>query len=639
MEGEDFVDKNSVLHFRKSARILLMIFAFSMVIFHEYTTATLPLTGFMQTAVHLGLAMSVVCCAAIAKSDSEKLTCQDAFLSVMLVMALAFNIRILATGGFISAKMTANISSFDMVFAIFAVAAVLYMTKQAIGMAMVIVALVFLAYAFLGPYLPGILSHNGITLKRMLSTVYLTNEGIYGSSLQVSASEIFPLMMYGGLMVGLGGDNLLMGLAMKALGMFRGGIAKVAVLASALFGMLSGAGPANAATTGAFTIPMMKKYGYEAHFAGAVEATASVGGQIMPPIMGASAFIMAEYLGISYGKLVLCALPAALLYYFAIFLAVDIEAQKRNLTGLPREEIPELKPVLRKHWHLMISVGVLITLLVFFGYGPGAAGFWATVVMVVSELLNCLIRKKRLNWKELGDYIVDCTRNASSIAISCACAGIILCVVDRSGLAIKMTSMMMLVSGGHLIIMLIMAAFASMIMGMALPTVACYIIVATMVAPSLIAAGVNTYAAHFFSFYFAIVSNITPPVALTAFVAAGIAKSDPIKTAVTASRIGIAAYILPFLFVWYPGVLLQGSMGDIATACVRSIFTIITIAVAAGGGWFRIRIAAWMRVLMIASALCIFMPFTFLNLPSYCVIAGCFLYLYQKSRRVMAVNA
>lgn len=456
-------------------------------------------------------------------------------MSLMLVAALAFNIRILATGGFISAKMTANISPFNMVFAALAVVAVLVMTKQAIGMAMVWVALAFLAYGFWGKYLPGVLAHNGITLKRMLSTVYLTNEGIYGSSLQISASEIFPLMMYGGIMVGLGGDNLLMGLAMKALGMFRGGIAKVAVLASALFGMLSGAGPANAATTGAFTIPMMKKYGYEAPFAGAVEATASVGGQIMPPIMGASAFIMAEYLGVSYGKPVLCAFPAAILYYFAIFLAVDIEAQKRNLTGLPREEIPRLGPVVKEHWHLMISVAVLIVLLVFCGYGPGSAGFYATVVMAVCEIANCLVRKKKRNLKELGSYIVDCTCNASSIAISCACAGI--------------------------------------------------------------------------------------------------AKASPMKTAVTASKIGIAAYILPFLFVWYPGVLLQGTSGEIVTACIRSMFTIITVAVAFGGAWFRVRIPMWMSGLLIISAVCIFLPFTFLNLPSYSAIVGCFVWLYVQSRK------
>lgn len=623
----------SVTKYRGIVKKMFVFFAVTMVLFHEYTTATLPMTGFMQTAVHLGLAICVICCSGIAKSKSEKLTMHDAVLTALMIGALAFNIRILVTGGFISAKMTANISAFNMVFAAIALVSVLVMTKQAIGMAMVWVALAFLAYAFAGPYLPGMLSHNGITIRRLLSTVYLTNEGIYGSSLQVSASEIFPLMMYGGIMVGLGGDNLLMGLAMKALGMFRGGIAKVAVLASALFGMLSGAGPANAATTGAFTIPMMKKYGYEASFAGAVEATASVGGQIMPPIMGASAFIMAEYLGISYGRLVLCAFPAAILYYFAIFIAVDVEAQKRNLTGLPKSEIPKLGPIVKEHWYLMISVAVLIILLVFCGYGPGAAGFWATVVMVVSEVVNCVVRKKKRNFKELLDYLLDCTCNASNIAISCACAGIILCVVDRSGLAIKMTSMMMLVSGGRIFIMLVMAALASMIMGMALPTVACYIIVATMVAPSLVAAGVNVYAAHFFSFYFAIVSNITPPVALTAFVAAGIAKASPMKTAVNASRIGIAAYILPFMFVWYPGVLLQGGSGEILSACARTVFTITAIAVASGGAWFKVRIPAWMRVLMILSAGCIFLPFTFLNLPSYGVIIGCFVFLYIESKK------
>ncbi len=199
-----------------------------------------------------------------------------------------------------------------------------------------------------------------------------------------------------------------------------------------------------------------------------------------------------------------------------------------------------------------------------------------------------------------------------------------------------MTSMMMLVSHRNVFSMLVMSALASMIVGMALPTVACYIIVATMVAPTLAAAGVNLYAAHFFAFYFAIVSNITPPVALTAFVAAGIVKASPMKTAVTASRIGIAAYILPFLFVWYPGVLLQGTVPEIATACIRSMFTIITIAVAFGGAWFRVKMPLWMSGLMIAAAVCIFLPFSFLNLPSYGVIIGCFAVLYMRSRRMTA---
>lgn len=619
---------------RKTAQITVAIVALLMITFHEYTTATLPLTGFMQTAVHLAFAITILGLCVISQNKSEIITYKDVSATLMIVLSLIFNIRILMTGGFISARLTANLSTFDAYMAAIAVVAVLMATRRAIGMAMVWVSLVFIVYAFAGPYLPGMLGHSGITLKRMLSVVYLTNEGIYGSPLRISASEIFPLMIYGGIMVGLGGGDLFMGISQKAFGTFRGGIAKVAVLSSALFGMLSGAGPANAATTGTFTIPMMKKYGYTSHFAAAVEATASVGGQVMPPIMGASAFIMADYLGTSYGNLVLCAAPAAILYYVAVYLAVDVEAQKLGLTGLPREEIPPLMPLLRENWHLLISVFVLVTLLIFAKYGPGAAGFWATVVLVISETVNCLIRKKHLDFKELLIYLTECVRNASNIAISCACAGIILSIVDRSGLAIKMTSLMLAFSGGKVIVMLLMAAFASLIMGMALPTVACFIVVATMIAPSLINAGVNEYSAYFFAFYFGMVSNITPPVALTAFVAAGIAGSDPIKTAFTATRIGIAAYVLPFLFVWQPGLLLQSdSIMTIILNCSQATFIIFTVAVVLGGSWFNKGMPVWMRLLMIVAVIFIFLPFTILNLPSYVVILVCFVWHYHCSRK------
>jgi TRAP transporter 4TM/12TM fusion protein len=610
------------------------VVALLMVAFHEYTTATLPLTGFMQTAVHLVLAICVISLSMISRNESETITLQDILAIVMISLALIFNVRILVTGGLISAKLTANISTSDMVIAMFAVVAVLMATRCSIGMAMVWVSAVFIAYAFLGPWLPGVLSHNGIRLKRLLSVIYLTNEGIYGSPLKISASEIFPLMIYGGIMVGLGGDELLMGVSQRALGVYRGGIAKVSVLASALFGMISGAGPANAATTGTFTIPMMKKYGYSANFAGATVATASIGGQIMPPIMGASAFIMAEYLGVSYGSLILYAAPPAILYYVAVFMAVDIEAQKRNLTGLPRAEMPPIAPVVKEHWHFLISIVVLVVLLTFFGYGPGAAGFWATATMAASETIYCLVKKKKLDFKELALYIVECVRNASSIAVSCACAGIILSVVDRSGLAIKMTSLMLALSGGKIFVMLIMAAVASLIMGMALPTVACFIVVATMVAPSLIEAGVNPYSAYFFAFYFGMVSNITPPVALTAYVAAGIAETSPIKTAVTATKIGMAAYVLPFLFVYDPGLLLQGSLSDMLYGCVKAIFVIFTAAVVFGGTWFCVKIPYWMRVLMTGAAICIFLPFRTLDILSVVVIVFCFVLHYAHTKKV-----
>ncbi len=629
---------NFVGQMRKYAYGFMCICAWVMVAFHEYTTATLPLTGFMQTAVHLCLAIFVIGLGLFAANKSEKITVSDIVILIMLAFTLLFNLRILATGGMISAKLTANIATSDMVFALFALVGVLLATKFSIGMAMVYVALVFLAYAFFGPYMPGLLYHNGIQLKRLLSAVYFTNEGIYGSPLRISASEIFPLMIYGGIMVGLGGGDLLMGIAQRALGKYRGGIAKIAVLSSALFGMLSGAGPANAATTGTFTIPMMKKNGYTAPFAGAVEATASIGGQIMPPIMGASAFIMAEYLGVSYGELILCAAPAAILYYVAIFISVDVEAQKRKLVGLKPEEMPIIAPLMKDYWHLLISVFVLIYLLTFRGYGPGASGFWATVTIAVTETINCIVRKKRINFKEFGIYLVDCVKNASSIAVSCACAGIILCVVDRSGLAVKMTSLMITISGGHVLGMLIMSAIASLIMGMALPTVACFIVVATMVAPSLIQAGVDPYAAYFFAFYFGMVSNITPPVALTAFVAAGIAKASPIKTACEATKIGMAAYLLPFLFVWQPGLLLQGTTTEILYHIAYSTFIIFTAAVVFGGFWNGTRVPMFLRGIMLLCAIVIFSPFQKYNLLCCVIITACFAWHYIQAKKAKSLQ-
>ena len=619
--------------FRKTAGALYATFAIGMLLFHEYTTAMLPLSGFMQTAVHLGLAMTVIGLGLIYNNDSEKIGWKDFSAIVMIVVGLAFNVRILATKGYIPAKITAQLSAMDTVLAVAAILGIFLVTSRVIGMSMVWVAVAFIAYAFLGPYAPGLLKHSGLTVNRLLSATYLTVEGIYGSPLQISASDVFPLMMYGGILVSFGGGDLLMGIAQKALGTVRGGIAKVSVLSSALFGMLSGAGPANAATTGAITIPMMKRNGYRPEFAGAVEATASIGGQVMPPIMGAAAFIMATNLDVKYGYLVMCAFPAAILYYIAVFIAVDCESQRMRLVGMAREDIPDIKPLIADYWHLLISIAVLVTLLVGFNFGAGTAGFWATVVLTISEALSLLIRKKKVDYKQILSDIVESVRNASSIAVSCACAGIILCVVDKSGLAVKMTSLMISATGGNLFLMLLMSAVASLIMGMALPTVACYIIVATMVAPSLINAGLAPISAHFFAFYFGMISNITPPVALTAFVAAGIAKASPLKTAATATKLGIAGFVLPFMFCWDPGILLQGSTADIMIGVVRGTFVIITAAISLGGYWFEMEIPLWKRVIMAGGVVCIFLPFTVLNIPSYAVIVVCFVTHYFSAKK------
>lgn len=626
------MDNTGVVAFRRVARILMVVFSLGMLLFHEYTTATLPLPTFMQTSIHLGLAMCIICFSTIAQNRSSKVSPRDIIILAVILMNLMFNTRILLTKGYIPSALTINLSTMDTTLAIIAIASILFIVSQVIGMSMAIVSGAFIAYCFLGPYLQGILKHSGLTLNRVLSATYLTVEGIYGTPLQISASDVFPLMAYGGIMISLGGGELLMGLAQKTFGTFSGGIAKVAVISSALFGMLSGAGPANAATTGSFTIPMMKEKGYDATFAAAVEAAASIGGQVMPPIMGAAAFIMATNLDVNYGYLILCAAPAAIFYYMAIYVAVDIEAQKKNLVGMSRLDIPPLWPLVREYWHILISVAVLVFMLVALGFGPGSSAFWGTMVLIISETISTLIRKKKHNYKVLLDNIVDTVHNSSTIAVSCACAGIILCAMDKTGLAIKMTSLLLFISGGKVIYMLIMSAISSLIMGMALPTVACYIIVATMVAPSLINAGVDPFSAHFFAFYFGIISNITPPVALTAFVAAGIAKTSPMKTAVQATRIGIAGFILPFLFVWDPGILLQGTGGNIAISGLRAIFIVFTIALALGGYWFNMRLPVWMRMLLGGAALLIFIPFNQLNVLSYVFIIICLALHYYRSR-------
>ena len=618
--------ETGIRKWRMKTTVLLTIVACLMALFHEYTTATLPLTGFLQMAVHLAFAMVIVGLVQFIRNDSDRINLKDVSALLIIVFGIACNVRILATGGFISAKLTTNLSTMDTVLAILFIIGILLAVKSAIGNSMMVVALVFLAYAFVGPWMPGLLKHNGITLNRLLSSVYLTVQGVFGTALSTSAKEIFPLMIYGGIMVAFGGGDLMMALAEQAFGRFRGGIAKVSVLSSALFGMVSGAGPANAATTGTFTIPMMKKSGYSGEFAAAVEATASVGGQIMPPIMGASAFIMAENLNLSYTTLIACALPAALLYYLACFLSVDVEAQRLNLTGMAKEDVPDLKPILKEHWYLLLSIGTLIILLCGFNYGPGSAGFWATVVLLASEIVVNVVRHKKFPVKMLLDSITDGARNASNIAVACACAGIILCVVDRSGLAVKMTSLMVTISGGNIALMLIMSAIASLIMGMALPTVACYVIVASLCAPPLISAGVAPIAAHFFAFYFGLISNITPPVALTAFVAAGIAKSNPMKTACVATKLGIAGFIVPFMFVFDPSILLQGTVMEIVFGLIRCTVVVLSIAVLIGGYWMNRKLPLLCKVLILVADILIFLPYSALNIPAYIVLAVCFGY-------------
>ncbi len=552
---------------RKAKERAVLACSVAMVLFQLYTAATFPLSSFMQTAVHLGFALTIIFLTNPLQWKGKMLLPGKIVTGLCLVGGLAFNVNVLWVQGVFAPIESYRLSPHNFVLAIIALAVILEATRRVTGLIMVVVVLVFLAYCFAGPYLPGMLGHPGLRLGRVLSTSYLTIQGFYGIPLQMSAQEIFSLLAYGAFLFAMGGSDFIMDIAKITVGRMMGGIAKVAVIASGLFGTISGSGPANSASVGTFTIPAMIISGYRPAFAAAVEAAASVGGQIMPPVMGAASFLIAQNLSMPYGDLILAAAIPALLYYGAVFLSVDCEARRVNLKPLAGEEIPSWREVLTGRMHIVLSIALLVYLLDIGKYGVAFSGFWAIVANFAGYLAQELVLYRRIRVRVLAgavrDGCVNASKSGSLIAVTSAAAGIILGIIDLSGFAIKLTSSLTELAGGSTYLLLVLSMVASIILGMGLPTVACYILVAALAVPAMIAGGIEPLAAHMFAFYFAIMSNLTPPVALTAYVAAGIAKSNPIHVACIGTRLGIMGFAIPYVFAYRPGVFLLGSAWDI----------------------------------------------------------------------------
>lgn len=438
-------------------------------------------------------------------------------------------------------------------------------------MPLVIVSLVFLAYAFFGGHITGIFASRDFTLNQVVRTLFASTDGIFGMPIGVSASYVVLFILFGSFLQESGGGELFTDVAFGLVGRFRGGPAKAAVVSSCLFGMISGAAVANVVTTGTFTIPLMKKGGYKPHFAGAVEAVASCGGQFMPPIMGAAAFMIATNCDVPYGTVAISAIVPALLYYFYLYISLDAEAKKAGLDGIDPAELPSIKEALKKRGHMLIPLVVLIYLLVN-GYSPGKSVFWSIVLLVVTAAVR---KDTRMGWKAIVRAMKNGVYGAASVAIACACAGIISGVISLTGLGLRFSSILIQLSGGNLLIMLLLTMLAAIIMGMGLPTSAAYVILAVLTSPALIELGVTPLAAHFFIFFFACISTITPPVALSAYAGAGIAGADPMKTGWTAFRIGLAGYIVPFLAVYKPAIMLIGT--PILPSVLDVTFSVIAV--------------------------------------------------------------
>lgn len=424
--------------------------------------------------------------------------------------------------------------------------------RRVVGWPMIIVALVFLLYAFFGPYVPGIMAHRGVGLEEMFDHLFFTTEGIFGTPMGVSSTFIYLFILFGAYLEATGLGKFFIDLANAIAGWAAGGPAKVAVLSSGLMGTVSGSSVGNVAGTGSFTIPMMKKLGYRPAFAGAVEAAASTGGQLMPPVMGAAAFLMAEFVGVPYFDVVKAAVIPAMLYYIGVWLGVHYEAKKFGLKGTPRDQLPKFKDLFLEKGHLAIPLIVIIYLLVS-GYTPMRA---ALAAIALSIICACLRKSTRISFKQVIQGLIDGSKGVLGVLIACATAGIIIGVVTKTGVGLKVATALLDLAGGKLLPAMFFTMITSLILGMGVPTTANYVITSTIAAPALIQMQVPVLAAHMFAFYFGIVADVTPPVALAAYAGAGIAGANPMRCGVIAAKLAIAAFIVPYIFVLAPELLM-----------------------------------------------------------------------------------
>jgi TRAP transporter 4TM/12TM fusion protein len=514
-----------------------------------------------------------------------------------------------------------ELTAWDRFYAVVATLVVLDATRRVIGWALPLTAICFLAYAL----------NTQVSLPVLMEQVYLSTEGIFGQTLGVSASYVMLFVLFGAFMEKSGTGQLFMDFAMSITGRYAGGPGKVAVVSSSLFGTVSGSAVANVMVDGPITIPLMKRTGFRPPFAAAVEAVASTGGQLMPPIMGAAAFVMAEFLAVPYAQVAMWALVPAVLYYLAVFFAVHFEAKRYKLAGVPASEVPRFAAVMLARGHLFIPI-----LIVLFGLILGYSAPLCALVAALSCLPIALMRattRAGIRWRSVIEALDEGARNALSVAMACACAGIVIACVTITGLGIVFTQMVVALANEQLLLALILTAMAGIVLGMGMPTTPAYIMMVALLVPAAVKLGVAigfdvktiTPAAHMFAFYFAILSAITPPVALAIFAAAGLAKANMWQSGFAAMRAAAPAYIVPFMFVYEPRLLLivQDWSTDglwVAWAVTSASVGVIMLA---GGlfGWFLAFAAMWHRVLLVAGALCLIKPGLYTDMAGLTLLA------------------
>jgi TRAP transporter 4TM/12TM fusion protein len=593
---------------RRVSTVSVAAIAATFSIFHLWTSYAGTLPTLQQAYVHLGFALVLIFLTKpVVKTAGRPGAAWLRWMVDGTLIAASALVSSYAVVNFLelSQRGAGNPSELSIWLGVIAVLLVIEATRRMVGLALPILATVFLVYAFVGPYMPGPLGHRGYDLERVAATLYVTTSGLAGTPLQVSATYVAIFIIFAAFLDASGAGRFFIDWSYAGLGWLRGGPAKVAVVGSALMGTISGSAVANVVATGTFTIPVMKRAGLKPAFAGGVEAAASSGGQIMPPVMGAAAFIMVEILGAPYTTIMAAALLPAVLYFVAILAMVDFEVAKNGIKGLPRSELPSAWGIFKQGWHLLAPLGLLIYLLVIIEYTPiTSAVYGIAAIFAVSFLRGAT----RMNPQRLWTALESGGRAMLEVAAACATAGIVIGILMLTGLATRLSAIMIGLAGGSLFILMVITMVISLILGMGLPTSAVYVVLATLVVPAMVEMGVDPLGAHMFVFYFGVLANVTPPVAIAAYAGAGLAGSNPTETGLIAFKIALAGFLLPFVWVYNPALLLQGDAIEIILATISAVVGIVALASAVQGYLPGGRSRWYHRLLMGCGALALIKP-------------------------------
>lgn len=617
--------------YRKKTKIfsgIVMVVSVALCLFQMYAGGISNISSMTLRTIHWTVISAVAIVSYPAVKGKETMRWYDYILLAASLFATIYVAVVWPTRTIQVSTNDPLFSTLDKVAFLVMTLVILEIARRTTGLALTVTAAIALIYLmFLGPYMPGIFRHRGYSLSRVAPFLLFSSEGVYGSALGTSASFIMLFVLFGDMLEAAGAGKFFIDIAYGIAGRFRGGPAKTAVVSSALMGCVSGSSIANVVTTGTFTIPLMVSSGYKKNSACAIEAVASTGGMIMPPMMGAAAFILAEYVGVSYGEVCWAAILPAVLYYLGLFLCVDKEAAANGLVGQKKEDLPKPLLILKQKGYLLLPLVILIYCLVR-SFSPQKTVFWTILILIV---ISYLCKESRITPRKACEAMKSAVKGMAPVAAACAAAGLIVGAINLTGVGVNFTSSITRLSGGSPFVALLMTAIAALILGMGLPPVAVYIVVSTVVAPALTQMGFSLFASHLFVFYFGIIGTITPPVALTAYAAAGLIEgASAFKVGVRAFLYGIVAFIVPFVFMYDEAFLLSGTPGHVILAVVTAILALDFIS-AMLIGYFTTRINWFGRIVCLLVGILLFLPNTYTSLVGI-VLAGVMFFLGKKKR-------